>query len=127
MEELEATPILNEENQLEVEKQRVLLWIDWRVSNLPTIKARMTEMEEEEAWCSKCLGIENIRQALDLEFLENVLFQKYVDLNQRTTAKGKGIAEADKAANVGDDDNFLTVMMMTIMMLHLKKPKEGLS
>lgn len=54
---------------------------------------------------------ENIRKALDLEFVEDVLVQNYVDLNQRTTEKGKGIAEKradlanDKSSSDNDDDD----------------------
>lgn len=33
-----------------------------------------------------------------MEFVENVLVQKYVDLNQRIAAKGKGVAEVDEVA-----------------------------
>lgn len=48
-ENLETTHAPDEEDHLEADKRRVLLWIEWRVSNLTTIKARMHEMETEES------------------------------------------------------------------------------
>lgn len=48
MEELEITPSLNEEDRLEEEKKRILLWIDWRTTNYAPLKAKINEMEDEE-------------------------------------------------------------------------------
>lgn len=73
VEELEATPTINEEDEFELEKRRVLLLIDWRLSNLATIRARLNEMEPEEAWCLSWFGTTNLKQALDLDYVEEVL------------------------------------------------------
>lgn len=87
-----------------MEKQRVPLWIECRVSNLAIIRAEIDEMIDEEAWCLKWSGTENVWQALDMEFVEEIMVKKYVDLNQRID-KGKGVAEAEEAADDEDDDD----------------------
>lgn len=108
VEVLEATHddvVATEEEEIEVERQRVLMWINWRLSNLQTIKTRLDEMEPEEAWCLNQLGTTYLRKVLDLNFVEEVSVQKYVDLNQRTTDKGKAIADEPVDESSGDDDN----------------------
>lgn len=62
---------------------------------------RKIELNSKETRCHKT---ENIRQALDLEFLENVLVQKYVDLNQRTVDKEKDVAKAEETSDDEDGD-----------------------
>lgn len=97
------------EDQLEEDKQRILLWIDWRTSSLANIEARIDEMDAEEQWCFSWLGTDNVKLALNEEFLEQVFTQKYVDLNQRTADKGKGVAiddDAGKAANVARNEDY---------------------
>lgn len=52
VEELEAPAdtVTTEEEQLKLERQRVLLWIEWRLSDLHNIKTRLSDMEDEDKW-----------------------------------------------------------------------------
>lgn len=110
VEEFEVIPTLEpneedrlEEQKLEVEKKRILMWIDRRTSNFATLKARINEMEDKKQWYLRWLGTDNVGQALDLKFVEDVLVQKYAYLNQRKVDKGNGV-EVDEEAKVATDE-----------------------
>lgn len=77
--EFEAIPVINEEDELEMENQRVFLRIDWRLSDLATIRAKLNEMELEEAWCLSWLGTTNLRRTVDLDYVEKSWFRSMLN------------------------------------------------
>lgn len=62
-------------------------------------------MKEEEEWCLSWLNTQDVKQALNVEFLEEVLTQKYANLNQQATEKGKSMVdEAIEATSVAANE-----------------------
>lgn len=50
-------------------------------------------MKEEDECCFRWLGIKDVKRALQPEFLDEVLIEKFVELNQKTAGKGKKVVE----------------------------------
>lgn len=75
------------EQDVEVECKRIYTWRNWRVSHLVEIKNKLSEMWDEDLFVLQWLNANDIYQALDPSFIEEVRSHK---LSIRGV-KGKGV------------------------------------
>lgn len=97
---LEAGPEPNGEDPIEDRKKRVLKCIEWRTAIYSTLRAQTHAMKDEEYWCLRWLGTDNVKKALHPEFLDEVLTKKYVAENQQVADKRKGVVDEEVEAVV---------------------------
>lgn len=94
----EVVGSFSNESDPEAECDRIWTWRNWRVLKLEVLKAKVNEMDFEEAFALKWFNIEDIYEALNPCFIEKGRLQK-----MSSSFKDKGRVETEDGGDNEDD------------------------